>query len=520
MRSAITSSWQRAERSGLRREDDVVVDVEDSHGDGVLARAARPVVESLAEQLDGSGCALLLADRTQRIVLSRFSERRVGNALEDVVAVPGATYSEATSGTNAIATAFETGRGVYVLGEEHYLDKLQRFRCYGQPIHHPITGALEGVLDITGIEADTAGLMRALIVTAARAVEQQLLLDSPVAHTRLLGAYQARVARSRWPVLAFGHDITLCNDAATSILDEASVQELRALCAGLGPVRDERALRAAWSGPEGQTDVRVLPVEGVSDAFVLEVLSGGSSSSAGPRGRVPAAVEEGVLTVGEPGSGRTTRAASLVAGASAVWVWPTLDPTAVRDLLGSADRPEVWVLDGVDEFSASVLDLVMTARPAGSSLIATSATADAPFASRWRPSRTIELAPLRERRGELPQLVRALVAGHADQTDRPTRVTTAALDRMLRYWWPGNLTELAAVVADAVAAGRGVVDVAQLPPRVALATNRSLTPLEQAEYRTMSTSLERHGGNKSQVADELGIGRSTLYRRMRALGLD
>ena len=66
----------------------------------------------------------------------------------------------------------------------------------------------------------------------------------------------------------------------------------------------------------------------------------------------------------------------------------------------------------------------------------------------------------------------------------------------------------------------GTLDVEHLPSRLAWAPARGLSPLEHAEYRTILQCLERHDGNKTHVAEELGIGRNTLYRRMRALGMD
>ena len=99
-------------------------------------------------------------------------------------------------------------------------------------------------------------------------------------------------------------------------------------------------------------------------------------------------------------------------------------------------------------------------------------------------------------------------------------MTAAALQRLTHYPWSGNLTELRGVLQNAIRAADGdAIDVRHLPANLAWATSHPLGPLEQAEYKVLLQSLERHHGNKSRVAADLGISRSTLYRRMRGLGM-
>lgn len=67
----------------------------------------------------------------------------------------------------------------------------------------------------------------------------------------------------------------------------------------------------------------------------------------------------------------------------------------------------------------------------------------------------------------------------------------------------------------------GYVGAADLPSDVlARAARRKLSGLEQAEAQMIMRALHEAGGNKQQAADTLGIARSTLYRKVRALGLD
>ncbi|WP_083510194.1 helix-turn-helix domain-containing protein [Pseudarthrobacter sulfonivorans] len=80
--------------------------------------------------------------------------------------------------------------------------------------------------------------------------------------------------------------------------------------------------------------------------------------------------------------------------------------------------------------------------------------------------------------------------------------------------------KLHAVLHNAVQTADGdTIDVRHLPASLAWSTSHPLGPLEQAEHKVLLLSLERHQGNKSRVAEDLGISRSTLYRRLRGLGM-
>jgi transcriptional regulator of acetoin/glycerol metabolism len=102
------------------------------------------------------------------------------------------------------------------------------------------------------------------------------------------------------------------------------------------------------------------------------------------------------------------------------------------------------------------------------------------------------------------------------------RLSAGALRVLLDWDWPGNLRELRTVL-EAAASRRSAGDV--LDTDVALAARpRSArgarTPLEHAERDTIRAALDRARGNKSIAASELGIGRTTLYRKLRELGIE
>jgi transcriptional regulator of acetoin/glycerol metabolism len=97
-----------------------------------------------------------------------------------------------------------------------------------------------------------------------------------------------------------------------------------------------------------------------------------------------------------------------------------------------------------------------------------------------------------------------------------------AVQALSRVEWAANLASLDAVVRLLVA-GRtvGYIGAADLPPDLVVrSSRRPLARLEQAEAQTILQALRDAGGNKHQAAESLGIARSTIYRKVRALGLD
>jgi DNA-binding NtrC family response regulator len=126
----------------------------------------------------------------------------------------------------------------------------------------------------------------------------------------------------------------------------------------------------------------------------------------------------------------------------------------------------------------------------------------------------LRLPPLAERRADiLPLAEHFLAAGK--------RLTPAARDALQRHPWPGNVRELKNALQRAALLAQGeTIDVADLGLPGAQ-TSSSATPAESEELDrdTIEASLQRAGGVVSRAADELGLSRQALYRRMEKLGI-
>ncbi len=135
----------------------------------------------------------------------------------------------------------------------------------------------------------------------------------------------------------------------------------------------------------------------------------------------------------------------------------------------------------------------------------------------------IDLPPLRERRDDIPALVEHFLSKYAsDAGRRVTRVHPEAMQRFMAYEWPGNVRQLENVVHRAMLVCKGgELTVEDLPPE--LGGGNLAEPgdeadhflsLDEMEERAIRRAVESCQGNLSLAARRLGIGRSTLYRKM------
>lgn len=179
---------------------------------------------------------------------------------------------------------------------------------------------------------------------------------------------------------------------------------------------------------------------------------------------------------------------------------------------------------------------------------------------------TVYLPPLRDRLGDLPLLARHFLARHAGEAGRRVpALSPAALALLELHAWPGNLRELEGALCRGAALATGPtleaadfpdllvavmgrpaaaeavrgLNASSAPVHVDQATSRprqtegsdaapdrfltpagEVTPLADLERDLIAFALRRHGGRMAGIARALGIGRSTLYRKLREHGLE
>ncbi len=154
----------------------------------------------------------------------------------------------------------------------------------------------------------------------------------------------------------------------------------------------------------------------------------------------------------------------------------------------------------------------------------------------------IEIPPLRRRREDVEPLAEHLLERISSRSGRAQRLAPEALDALLRYHWPGNVRELENALEFAVAVCRGqTIHRRDLPPEVAdsthvhgpvvapatsvpAAVSRPIGPPATApaptdEKARIAAALDAHHWRRGETARALGMSRTTLWRKMRELGL-
>ena len=304
MRPEIAKSWKRCELIGVSRGGDLEPCFEEYDRDSRLVRAAQDVLDRLAGELDDTRTCVILADSEARIVDRRLGMSSLSRGLDRVGALPGVLYDEARAGTNGLGTVVEERRPVAVHGTEHFAEFLQTFTCVGVPLVHPISGVLEGILDLTCLASETNELMLPLLLEASRHVRDRFVADSSPAEQALLATFLRATRRTRRPVVCLNDHIVISNDAARG-LAPADYALLWEQFAAAGARTAERV-----RGPAGA--VRGAGVRGPLRA------GGGRVGHGGRHRRAQAAGRRDAGRVSRPGSPPAARG-PVLAGRSDAW---------------------------------------------------------------------------------------------------------------------------------------------------------------------------------------------------------
>jgi DNA-binding NtrC family response regulator len=134
----------------------------------------------------------------------------------------------------------------------------------------------------------------------------------------------------------------------------------------------------------------------------------------------------------------------------------------------------------------------------------------------------VKLPPLRDRKSDIPILVTAFLEKFSESNGPVRTISDDAMRRLIAYDWPGNVRELENAIERAVALGSGpIVHVADLPSNLQYSASErvpekdEILPLDELERRAILRTLRETGGDKLSAARMLGIGKTTLYRKLK-----
>jgi hypothetical protein len=460
----VRASWRRSQGYGVPPDEVVPVFAGSPDTGSLLFACAHRVLTDLQSTIANEPVSLMVADPAGFVLARLGGGASIDRALDRVHLAPGFSYAERNAGTNGLGLSLADRAPSLVRAADHWCTDLRGYTCAAAPVLEPATGGLAGSINLTTWSDSSSGLLLGLAQTAA---------------------------------------------GATSALMAAR--------SGGRPVRPAprgevfRVLGGAPAGHDGDPCVSAVWRSAV-----------GAAAAAVAAGR-------GTVVVGEPGSGRATLAALAVRQlpgrrrllhARAPATGGTADVAAWLDLWTPELRADgtcviVSGLHALPAWAAGEL--------AGSLAAVRRAGAPQPFvltAPDWAAlpepvaalvDAVVEAPPLRARADDVLPLA-AWTARH--ERHREVALTPRAARALTGYGWPGNVAQLRRVVREAVTRA-DLVDVHHLAPEVLDGGGgRPLTRLERLERDEIVRCLTEPGTTMTRVAEELGIGRATLYRKI------
>jgi GAF domain len=203
LRSLVEESWQRSVQFRANPDNPEAPlamdreELEEYRRQHPLATIMPVIHKLLVLPSHDSGLLVAVGDEVGRLLWvegDAVMQRRA----EGMMFVAGADWSEASVGTSAPGTALALGRSIQISGAEHYKRSVHPWSCTAVPFHDPDSGALLGVVDITGTESAVAPHTLSLVEATVAAAQAQLRVE----RLQLAAARQAAPARRRTASLA------------------------------------------------------------------------------------------------------------------------------------------------------------------------------------------------------------------------------------------------------------------------------------------------------------------------------
>lgn len=183
IRPAVITSWLRSHRAAV---DPDTIREHPALGQEELAELRRvhpigqvlPVVERLLFQAAGdAGLIVAIGDAAGRLLWLDGDAKLLAEA-EDMGFRAGMDWSEGAVGTSAPGSALALDHSIQVLGAEHYHRAVHQWSCTAAPVHDPISGAIVGVVDVTGGDGAASPHILPLVEATLAAVEAEMKLEA------------------------------------------------------------------------------------------------------------------------------------------------------------------------------------------------------------------------------------------------------------------------------------------------------------------------------------------------------
>jgi len=573
VRLVVSNSWLRCSQSGVSAYETRTPRVL-SGGELYQLRernkrltdaAARTLIEN-AELLKGTHSMLVLTD-SSGTVLEVAGDPYTIDTGQEINLVDGGNWNECVIGTNAIGTAIATKQAVQVHASEHYCEGVKKWTCAAAPIRDPRDQSILGVLDISGPNMSFCQHNLALALGAARQIESNLIATLVTENTRLLEACVSLQHRGKEGVVVLDQSgcVVFNNDRAIEQIQRGAISSALSVGERISEVGSKASteelakmlpadMRPDWlhevkSGGTTLGSLLVIPediqravpklsanknmsTEPSSSSF-REIIGQSSSIKATiKRARRIVATSAPVLIEGETGVGKELFARAIQSsGATTDGPYVVYNcGTASQELIGSelfgyvqgaftgaSDEGRVGrfeqadggtlCLDEIGELPLALQPFLLRVldegiiyrlgenRPRSVAVRLIAMTnrhlREEVEAGRFRRDlyhrisvMSLLVPPLRERGSDVATLINHFNESLARQYEvNPRHYKPELIEKLLQYSWPGNV-------------------------------RANLKGLELTERQTIELMIKQCSGNMTRAAKQLGISRSTLYRKI------
>jgi transcriptional regulator of acetoin/glycerol metabolism len=580
---AVAASWRRSRIAGVDASTSQAAFHDDLDMSSRLVRCSQPIIDRLSEETAEIPLSIALSDGKARVLARVDTARTIGLMLDNVSFAPGFGYAEGGIGTNGVGTVFESGQPIHIVGPEHFHECLQPFACSGAPVRDPLSGRIEGVLDISCLTEHSNPLMHSLVRAAAHEIERNLLLDRSHSQQALFETFVRVDARSRDAVMALGGTVTMANAFAHVLLTPAEQQTVQDHAHHLMSRRDRavdqlelstgKVVRIRGTRVTAGHDVVGIVVEvalvaeggldrpgslaaeeavtplttdtaaglNLSQLLTPSTLSGSGRSPLWKRAckDIASALSrhEALLVMGETGTGKFSLVAEIYhrvnpGGRSVLIDAVDISHSSYTDAevaLEATALPTLYIFrkidqlstEGVERLSTFLLALADSDRPVyvAATLSDANIDSDLPFHDLLAHFQQAATVPPLRHRTEDIPAVVAQVLNKIS-AKRDTRLSPAALRVICHYSWPHNIRQLEEALSAALLRRPvGEIEPQDLPGYCHNAARRQLTGMEAIERDAIIKALHEAGGNRVQAAAALGIARSSLYRKLKSFGV-
>lgn len=571
----VAASWLRSQAAGVSPEGGDIRYIGDVDIASRLVHYAQPVLEKLIEYTQDVPLSVAISDNKGR-VLSRLDTNSAIGALVDTISLsPGFSYAESEVGTNGVGTVLESGRSVHIVGAAHFHERFQKYSCSGAPIRDPLSGHIEGVLDLTCLVEHSTPLLHSFVRSAASTIETALLHDRELNQRILFNAFSKMEAKTRVPLLVAGKNVLISTSKAQKIFD-ADEQRIIVQHALYLAERAARATEEIELSPQRTVKIRTTRISsgksvlgvGVSiidlttvDAFVHEttaerkrqlnivngpVVGAGRDVDSGSFNQLSSVWKsatslmrevierkENLVVVGELGVGKEKLIRDMLCevypdvaiidigpGLHANYVKTEIDARGKGPVYLLLRHPERWTTGETISVKKVLSGINSHVKLAGVVAIVTVVESSESEDKHLHRSlsgifgRSIQVPPLRHRTNDLPYLVSQILIELSG--NGVSEIGSETLEKLSAYSWPGNITELRHVLSDCLSKKpSGVIEVEDLPASIRLVSIHASGILEHVEREAIVKILEENDGNRMRAAKSLGIARSSLYRKMK-----